>query len=310
VTARSGQLLTALLSVLDGYALCRLAPAPGELLRNLAAPHAWVDRVGPDVAVSTAAGALLWLAALWLAVGLGATLITTITGRRRGLLIILSRRATPALVRRLVIASTGASIALTPLTASAAPGVAPNAPSGSIAVTWPTDPVPEPASPSWPLDQAGVGSSRSQPPPAATDRPGLMPGGQPAAPWTASGAGTITTTPPSRTFTITDAGAPPTATETIPATAKPAPPVIGRTPGPPLDPAPDPDRPASSSVLVKPGDSLWLITAQRLGPTATDDQIAVEWPYWYRKNRPVIGRDPNLLRPGQRLAVPAPEGKA
>jgi nucleoid-associated protein YgaU len=63
-------------------------------------------------------------------------------------------------------------------------------------------------------------------------------------------------------------------------------------------------------VLVKPGDSLWLITAQRLGPTATDGQIAVGWPYWYRRNRPVIGRDPNLLRPGQRLAVPTPEGKA
>jgi nucleoid-associated protein YgaU len=62
-------------------------------------------------------------------------------------------------------------------------------------------------------------------------------------------------------------------------------------------------------VLVKPGDSLWRLTAQRIGPTATDRQIALGWPDWYRQNRPVIGRDPNLLRPGQRLAVPTAEGK-
>jgi hypothetical protein len=307
-------LATALLAGLDGYVLCLLAPAPGALLHDVAAPHAWVDRVGTDVAVGTAAGALLWLAALWLAVGLAATLIATITGRRRGLLVTLSRRATPALIRRLVIASTGASIALAPLTAFAAPGAAPTSLDGSVAVGWPTDPVADLTSPSWPLDQAGAGPSRNQPAPAVTasadSGPAPTPGGgQSAATRTAVNGSTITPAPPSgsATTTRTVASAPaspgPTATRS-------APPVAGRTPGPPLDPDLDPDQPASGSVLVKPGDSLWLITAQRLGPTATDGQIAVDWPYWYRKNRPVIGRDPNLLRPGQRLAVPTPEGQA
>jgi hypothetical protein len=64
------------------------------------------------------------------------------------------------------------------------------------------------------------------------------------------------------------------------------------------------------AVVVRPGDSLWRIAARQLaarsGATAppTAAQIAREWPRWYAANRAVIGPDPNLIYPGQRLTPP------
>lgn len=91
-------------------------------------------------------------------------------------------------------------------------------------------------------------------------------------------------------------------------------------PGPPLGrpatvapPAPPPElagprRPAraavAAAVVVQPGDCLWSLASTALGPGATDAQIAAEWPAWWQANARVIGPDPNLLRPGQRLAPP------
>lgn len=57
-------------------------------------------------------------------------------------------------------------------------------------------------------------------------------------------------------------------------------------------------------VPVRPGDCLWDIAAAHLGPGATDVQIARAWPRWYAANRAVIGPDPNLIHPGQRLVPP------
>lgn len=59
------------------------------------------------------------------------------------------------------------------------------------------------------------------------------------------------------------------------------------------------------SVVVRSGDSLWSITARHLGPRATDAQVAAAWPRWYAANRTVIGPDPGLIRPGQRLVPPS-----
>jgi nucleoid-associated protein YgaU len=218
-TLRRGAL--AVLTMVDGLALCRLAPSPGELLRGITAPHAWVNRVGTDAAAGTVAGALLWLTALWLMLGLLITLAASRAGRPDGLLEALARRVTPSLIRRLVTTATGASLFLGPAVASATP----TAPSSAAGM---------------PVSAAAAGGA--------------------------------------------------SATRSLPAAT---------TPGPPLDPAP-----AAGTVLVKPGDSLWRLTAQRLGPSASDRQIAVDWPYWYSANRQVIGRNPNLLRPGERLTVP------
>ncbi|MEO7981021.1 MAG: hypothetical protein ABI807_09045 [Sporichthyaceae bacterium] len=58
-------------------------------------------------------------------------------------------------------------------------------------------------------------------------------------------------------------------------------------------------------VVVRRGDSLWEIAARHLGADAGPAEVAAEWPRWYAANRAVIGGDPDLLRPGQRLAPPA-----
>jgi LysM repeat protein len=62
---------------------------------------------------------------------------------------------------------------------------------------------------------------------------------------------------------------------------------------------------AAATVVVEPGDTLWSIARSHLGEGATDIQIASAWPQWYAANRGVIGADPDLLRPGQRLVSPA-----
>lgn len=81
----------------------------------------------------------------------------------------------------------------------------------------------------------------------------------------------------------------------------------------PADPRTDPSRtmPAkppssrgSAAVSVRPGDSLWLIAARRLGTGASDQAVAAEWPRWYATNEAAIGDDPDLIHPGQVLRSP------
>jgi nucleoid-associated protein YgaU len=52
---------------------------------------------------------------------------------------------------------------------------------------------------------------------------------------------------------------------------------------------------------VKPGDTLWGIAQSQCG----DGSL---WPRIYHDNRWVIGSDPNVIRPGQRLNVNCPTG--
>lgn len=60
----------------------------------------------------------------------------------------------------------------------------------------------------------------------------------------------------------------------------------------------------STEVTVRPGDSLWTMSARRLGPFASDLDIALDWPLIYQANRDIIGGNPHLLRPGQVLRLP------
>lgn len=110
-----------------------------------------------------------------------------------------------------------------------------------------------------------------------------------------------------------------------PATASPLPPsqVSTTTPdldwpvtsGPPVTPVNQasrkPSTPAepravrsAADVVVQPGDSLWSIARQHLPAGGDDSQTAAEWPRWYAINRAVVGSDPDLLLPGQRLHPP------
>ncbi len=62
--------------------------------------------------------------------------------------------------------------------------------------------------------------------------------------------------------------------------------------------------PNDGTVTVTPGDSLWSIVSEHLGPYATDVEVATEWPRWYAANKQTIGPDPGLLLPGQVLTTP------
>lgn len=67
---------------------------------------------------------------------------------------------------------------------------------------------------------------------------------------------------------------------------------------------------SDAEVVVRRGDTLWSISARRLGPGTSPAHIAAAWPRLYAANRGVIGTDPNLIRPGQRLTVPPTTGGA
>lgn len=58
------------------------------------------------------------------------------------------------------------------------------------------------------------------------------------------------------------------------------------------------------TVVVEPGDCLWHLAAADLPPDAGADEIAARWHAIYARNRTLIGADPNLIQPGQRLVLP------
>jgi nucleoid-associated protein YgaU len=74
---------------------------------------------------------------------------------------------------------------------------------------------------------------------------------------------------------------------------------------------PVPARPTGSAyplprqrVEVQPGDSLWRLSQQRSPATASTQDVARLVERTYRSNRRVIGPDPDLIHPGQRLRIP------
>lgn len=67
-----------------------------------------------------------------------------------------------------------------------------------------------------------------------------------------------------------------------------------------VDSRPDP---APRDHVVRPGDSLWSIA--EAAPGATED-VEERWREIWAANRDVIGDDPDLILPGQRLHLPEP----
>ncbi|NYD40966.1 LysM peptidoglycan-binding domain-containing protein [Nocardioides panaciterrulae] len=60
----------------------------------------------------------------------------------------------------------------------------------------------------------------------------------------------------------------------------------------------------SGTVVVRPGDTLWALAGRALPGAATDRTLTLRWQRLYALNRAVIGPDPDLIRPGERLRVP------
>jgi nucleoid-associated protein YgaU len=67
-----------------------------------------------------------------------------------------------------------------------------------------------------------------------------------------------------------------------------------------------PPRPAAepAAVVVRPGDTLWAIAARSLPEGAADAQVARACARWHAANRDVVGDDPDLIFPAQRLTPP------
>lgn len=87
----------------------------------------------------------------------------------------------------------------------------------------------------------------------------------------------------------------PTPIHRVPAPPAPPPPrvVTGTVNLPTPTPTPAPTR----IYTVTSGDSLWKIAQRFYGSGA-------RWPELYAANKSVIGGNPNLIRPGQRLIIP------
>ena len=64
-----------------------------------------------------------------------------------------------------------------------------------------------------------------------------------------------------------------------------------------------PAHPRHHALVVRPGDTLWALAEQDLPAPATDRQVSARWRAVYRRNRGVIGPDPDLIRPGQVLKL-------
>lgn len=61
----------------------------------------------------------------------------------------------------------------------------------------------------------------------------------------------------------------------------------------------------TEQVVVRPGDTLWDLAAAELGPGADAAEVDARWREIYAENRTVIGPDPDLIQPAQRLRLPA-----
>ncbi len=75
------------------------------------------------------------------------------------------------------------------------------------------------------------------------------------------------------------------------------------TPARPLGPPP------TSRLLVRPGDTLWQLSAERMSARASAAEVCLAVQRLHHRNRGVIGPDPDLLLPGQRLVVPPRPGR-
>ncbi len=153
------------------------------------------------------------------------------------------------------------------------------------------------------LVSASPGGARAESPPATAPPDGVPPTSSPPT------SSPPTSSPPT---SASPTSSPPTSAS--PTSASPT----GDPPGTPdgADPPGAPERSSGSDearpeggaprcrVVVAAGDSLWTIALGRLAATGTEpseDQVTAATARLYAANRGVVGPDPDLVRPGQRL---------
>lgn len=274
--------------------LCLAGASPIATVATLRSADTWRPTAGPEVVVPAVAAMAAWLLIAWLTVVTGLMLVAQLRGLPGQLAGRLVATVAPLAVRRLVEAALGVTLAsgavagvgvvpacaATPLPAAASP-IAAADPAGTatavvgrvtVGFDWPADRSVEPATPTSPTPTADPAARSASTAPMASPSP--LPSSLPSPPL-----------PPP----FPPASPPSAAVLGVEGARQPSAATPGET---------------TTEVVVQRGDSLWAIAARHLGPGATNAGIATEWPRWYAANRAVIGRDPNLLLPGQRLIAP------
>jgi hypothetical protein len=268
------------------HALARtglLAVVVATAATTVAVPHTAVS--GPDGLLVTACCWGIRLLAGWLLVGIAAALVCA-SGRGpaavRCHLAPLAPVAIHAAVRWAGVGSVAAAVATAATVPAAAaplrhpgghrPGAAGATGSTSLSLDWPVAerdraPVVAPPVPAFPSRQAA-----SQPA-AGVSRPART---------------------PERSATSEPPAEPPKPAGAVASTAR------TRDRGSFRPSAP---RRRRRAVIVQPGDSLWSIAAART-PHASPAAVDRAWHRWWHTNRRVVGPDPDLIYPGQRLVVP------
>lgn len=247
----------------------------------LPAPWTWFGpaAAGDDpvqIAALTAAAGLVWTLLGWAFVVAAAAVTSRLPGRAGAAGRSLLCRLTPAVARRVLFAAVGVSL-LGGLGSSLATSLSTSAAPSAVTTTASEIIVPQGiqiSAPAWAV--GGVPPTPGSP--TALRAPG----------WALSAP---------------DPSAPP-ADPAAPAGSSPVDldwPEAGAS-----DAAAAPARPAAAAeVVVLRGDTLWSIAARQLPADASPDQIDAAWRAWYQANKQVIGQDPDLILPGQRLQAPA-----
>ena len=204
-------------------------------------------------------------------------------------------RAAPGVVRRALVVSAGTGVALA---GTALPAVA-------LAPAPPDDL-------GWAVTAEPWRTATSSPPATepSTTGPITVPVPTAAAPVSAP-AGPAPGAPPGTSPTAAGTGVPSPAAAGGPVAVpgesggRSADAGTGPVPGPVTSPPTSPGTGSpTGSVTVERGDTLWAIARDHLPAAASAAAIAAAWPTWYAANHDVIGPDPDLIRPGQRLVPP------
>ena len=246
-----------------------LAGAGGSFLQRWRMSPARQQSLGFEDQLGIAANIVGLIVVAWWALSLVAAVAAAMLERNgSGRAASAAGKFAPTFMRRLALAAVGVQLVTAPLATASPAAEGPGAPAPAVSAGW-TPTAMLPAAAGSP--QAAAAPSVHSPDPGTPAGPAAAPADQ-GPQW------------------------------------RPLGPVIepGPLAGPPLR-SPQPAGQATE-VTVRPGDSLWSLSAAHLGPFSSDVDIAVEWPRLYQANRDVIGGNPHLLRPGQVLRFPAGQG--
>jgi len=145
----------------DAGAVAALWPDAPAVAGTLARPRAALAMRGADGALAPVLGALVWLAAVWLALGLGAAGAARLPGMAGRAGRLLAGRLLPRAVLSLVSGSAGVGLLLAPV--AAATPIAHRPP--------PAWPVTSTSAPAWPTTRTPTTPATTPPPPAHAGRP-------------------------------------------------------------------------------------------------------------------------------------------